>query len=85
MFPFFSRSVYKDHRFLESDPASWPARQSFMARPTKERVTRHILITAMHYPDHGDALHNLTSELMKELAHLLAYLPALRVGRPAAA
>src|SRR5262245_1802487 len=38
----FSRSVYKDHRFLESDPASWPAQQSFMARPTKERVTRNI-------------------------------------------
>src|SRR5262245_30071250 len=44
----FSRSVYKDHRFLESDPTSWPAQQSFMARPTKERVTRNILITAMH-------------------------------------
>src|SRR5262249_48342150 len=37
------------------------------------------------YPDHGDALHNLTSELMKEPGHLLARLPALRAGRPAAA
>jgi hypothetical protein len=82
VFPFFSRSVYKDHRFLESDPASWPARQSFIARPTKERVTRNILITA--------ALHNPTSELtMKEpgqlLALFLARLLAVRVDRPAAA
>src|SRR5262249_21872900 len=37
------------------------------------------------YPDHGDALHNLTSELMKEPGHLLACLPALCAGRPAAA
>src|SRR5262249_30610679 len=24
----FSRSIYKNHRFLESDPASWPAAKS---------------------------------------------------------
>jgi hypothetical protein len=56
-----------------------------MARPTKLHGTPNKRAGHAQYPDHGDALHNLTSELMKELARLLAYLPALRVDRPAAA
>src|SRR5262245_6328033 len=32
-FAAFSRSIYKAHRFLESDPASWPAQQKSGSRP----------------------------------------------------